>query len=138
MKHVLLAQPAHEIAHMLFISVINVPFLVTGCVHIFGKRNSCYSRLSDDDHLSLHELISYNFGIYQRGQPTELQNTWSYSGCMTIFHTVRKLGSSYQQQYMAEISALYPAMWIDETTCDRRNALDHFGYSYHHRTTNFN
>ena len=56
---------------------------------------------------------------------------------MTIFHTVRKLGLSYQQQYMAEISALYPAMWINETRCDRRNALDHFGYSYHHRTTNF-
>jgi len=31
---------------------------------------------------------------------------------------------------MVEMSAFYPAMivWIDETGCDRRNALCHFGY----------
>ena len=33
-------------------------------------------------------------------------------------------------RYMAEMSAFDPAMmvWIDETGCDRRNALPHFGY----------
>jgi len=118
----------------LFTSIYAERFLGTGHIHPFERRNGCYSKLSDDYQLLLLELISYRPArqkcrvcgvavaastIYAVQLKTWLESSVNYSYCMLK-----------RAQYMAEMSAFDPAMmvWIDETGCDRRNALYHFGY----------
>ena len=119
---------------------------MTGHVHPFGRRNGCYCKLSDDDQLLILELIMRYPGIYLRELQTKLQRVRGVVVvASTICRTIRKLDLSRQRishiaiqqselkcgDYIAEMSAFDPAMivWIDETGCDRRNVLCHFGYS---------
>ena len=101
-QYIMLAKPADEVAHMLFISERTVHwyaerFLVTGHVHPFERRNGCYCKLSDDDQLLLLELISCHPGIYLRELQAELQRVHGIVvDVSTICHTIRELGLSCQ------------------------------------------
>ena len=140
----MLAKPADEVANMLFVNKRTVHryaerFLVTGHVIPFERRNGCCCKLSDDDQLLIFELILCHPGIYYRQRVRGVVVDVS-----TICRTIRKLGLSRQWishialqqseikrvEFMAEMSAFDPStiVWIDETGCDRRSTLRHFGY----------
>ena len=149
-QYVLLGKSVDEVARMLFVSERTVQryaerFCVTGHVDPFARRNGCYLKLSDGDQLLILELTMRYPGIYLRELQAELQRVRGVMvAASTICRTVRKLGLTRQRishialqqseltrvEYIAEMSAFDPAMimWIDETGCDRRNALHHYGY----------
>ena len=85
-----------------------------------------------------------NPGIFLRELQAEFQKAGCHVDVSTICRAVNKIGLSRQKithialqrsellraQFIAEMSAFDPAMilWIDETGCDRRNALRQYGY----------
>ena len=111
------------------------------------RHNGCCSKLSDSDNdkYLLVDLILSNPGIYPRELQAELQKVGSnFVDVSTICRIVKKLELSRQKithvalqqsellhlEFIAEMAAFDPAMilWLDETGCDRRNALRHYGY----------
>ena len=137
----LFKKPAEDVAKTLFVSERTVlryaeRFNATGQVEKTVRRNGCCSKLSESDKYLLIDLILSNPGIFLRELQAELQKEGCHVDVSTICRAVNKIGLSRQkitlraQFIAAEMSAFDPAMilWIDETGCDRRNALRQYGY----------
>ena len=119
-------------------------FNATGQVENTVRRNGCCSKLSESDKYLLIDLILSNPGIFLRELQAEFQKAGCHVDVSTICRAVNKIGLSRQKithialqrsellraQFIAEMYAFDPAMilWIDETGCDRRNALRQYGY----------
>jgi len=119
-------------------------FNVTGQVEKAIRRNGCCTKLSNSNKHLLIDLILSNPGIFLRELQEELQKAGCCVNVSTVCRAVNKMGLSRQKithialqrselervQFIAEMSAFDPTMivWIDETGCDRRNALRHYGY----------
>ncbi|XP_065905574.1 uncharacterized protein [Dysidea avara] len=142
-------KPAEDVAKTLFVSERTVlryaeRFNATGQVEKTVRRNGCCSKLSESDKYLLIDLILSNPGIFLRELQAEFQKVGCHVDVSTICRTVNKIGLSRQKithialqrsellraQFIAEMYAFDPAMilWIDETGCDRRNALRQYGY----------
>ena len=119
-------------------------FNATGQVEKTVRRNGCCSKLSESDKYLLIDLILSNPGIFLRELQAEFQKAGCHVDVSTICRAVNKIGLSRQKithialqrsellraQFIAEMYAFDPAMilWIDETGCDRRNALHQYGH----------
>jgi len=149
LHNIFLGIPADAVAETFFISERSVlryaeRFRVTGQVEKSVRHNGCYSKLSESDKYLLVDLVLSSPGIYLRELQVELQKAGSLIDISTICRTIKKMGLSRQKithvalqqseflrvEFIAEMAAFDPAMilWIDETGCDRRNALRHYGY----------
>jgi len=111
--------------------VINIQTSSMGCVHAVGET-----------------IIWLRTVAIEMFYATNVTNPVIWPGCRvdvsTICRAVNKMGLSRQKithialqrselervQFIAEMAAFDPTMiaWIDETGCDRRNALRHYGY----------
>ena len=157
--HLFLLMPAKEVARLLFISERTVyryseRFRITGDVRLFRQR-SRYGpprELSEFDELQLIQLILSRPGIYLRELQRELfYSTGNLVDMATICRVVKRMRMSRQKikhialqqseilriQFAAEMAAIDSSivLWIDETGCDRRNALRKYGYGIRLRTT---
>ena len=119
-------------------------FRVTGQAEKSVRCNGCCSKLSETDKYLLVDLILSNPGIYLRELQVEMQKGGSLVDMSTICCTIKKMDLSHQKithvalqqseflraEFIAEMAAFDPAiiLWMDETGCDRRNTLRHYGY----------
>ena len=120
-------------------------FRVTGDVWPSVKRNSPAQLLCEFEELLLIQLILARPGIYLRElQQLLYHSTSRWVDASAICRTVHRLGMTRQRikhvslqrsevkraEFWAEFSAFEPSMmlWVDESGCDRRNALRKYGY----------
>lgn len=143
---------APEIAKLLYISERTVyryaeRFRLTGDVRLFAKKNGPATTLSEHEQLYLLDQILSSPGMYLHEAQQQLfryAGTWVHES--TICRTLRRLGLSRQKiehlalqrsdtkriTFMAEVMMVFPSnmcLWIDETGCDRRNAVRKYGYA---------
>ena len=143
---------AVEVAKILYISERTVyryaeRFRLTGGVRLFAKKDGPAHTLSEHEELYLLDLVLSSPGMYL--QEAQLQ-LFSYTGTWvhesTICRTLRRLGLSRQKiehlalqrsetkriTFMAEVMMVFQSnmcLWIDETGCDKRNAVRKRGYA---------
>ena len=121
-------------------------FRLTGDVRLFPKKNGPAPALSEHEELYLLDQVLCSPGIYLHEVQQQLfgyTGTWIHE--CTICRTLR-LGLSRQKivhlalqrskttriTFMAEVMMMFHSnmcLWIDETGCDRRNAVRKYGYA---------
>ena len=121
-------------------------FQRTGNVDTTKRVNNHVKLLHEHDVFLLVQLICENPSIYLREVQLEIQRvTGTLVSAPTLCRTLKKLGFTRKKlqfvaiqrsdvlraKYQAEVSMYSSEMFlfIDETGCDRRNALRKFGYS---------
>ena len=148
--NVFLEVTAQDVAKVMHVSERTVyryaeRFRVTGDVRPSVKRNGPALLLCEFEELLLIQLILAHPGIYLRElQQLLYHSTSRWVDASTICRTVHRLGMTRQRikhvslqrsevkraEFWAEFSAFEPSMmlWVDESGCDRRNALRKYGY----------
>ena len=148
--NVFLEVTAQDVAEVMHVSERTVYryaewFRVTGDVRPSVKRNGPVQLLCAFEELLLIQLVLAHPGIYLREFQQLLYHfTSHWVDASTICRTVHRLGMTRQRnkhvslqrsevkraEFWAEISAFEPSMmlWVDETGCDRRNALQKYSY----------
>ena len=139
-----------EIATTMFVSDRTVQryvqrFELTGNVSPFQRKNGPGRILTEADEAVLVERLFDQPGVCL----TELKQLLLLRGVdvdeSTVWRTLHRLGFTHKKikhlplqrndaeryQFMAEMSAYDPAMfvWLDETGCDKRNAVREYGYA---------
>ena len=131
-------------------------FMLTGGVKKFTKKNGPDHILSEDEELYVVDLVLSSPGIYLREVQHKLLNhtgRWVHES--TLCRTLRRNGMTRQKieqtalqrsdvmraEFIAEVMMVYKSslcIWIDETGCDKRNALRRYGYGIRgHTPQNF-
>ena len=118
----------------------------TGSVDPTKRANNQVKLLHEHDVFLLVQLVCENPSIYLKEIQLELERTTgTVAAVSTIFRTLKKLGFTRKKiqfvaiqrsdvlraRFQAEVSMYSSEMFIfiDETGCDRKNALRKFGYS---------
>ena len=142
---------SREIAHLLCLSERTVRryialFHQTGDVKPVSRRSGPQRLLGDLEQLHLLQLILRNPGIYLHELQHKLEEaygvrihisticrTLKFMGCtrQVIRHVAIQQSEAMRAKFMAEVSIYDPSMlvWVDESRCDRRNSIRHYGYS---------
>jgi len=121
-------------------------FNQTGDVKPQSRRNGPDYVMQDFEQLSLVQLILEHPGIYLHEIQEKLLQMGIDVSLSNICRTFKRMGVTRQAmhhialqqcdhkraKYMAEISMYDPSMlvFIDETSCDRRNMIRKYGYSF--------
>ena len=141
---------AEDVAKLMYVSERTVyryvdRYRATGEVRPSLKRNGPVKLLSEHEELLLTQLILAYPGIYLRELQQHLYNaTGRWVAASTVCRTVHHLGMTRQRikhlsirqseikraEFWAEMTAFNTEMllWVDESGCDRRNALRKYGY----------
>ena len=131
-------------------------FRLTGDVKQYPKKDGPSHVISEHEELYVLDLVLSSPGIYLKEVQCYLfgyTGTWLHES--TICRTLKRLGLTRQKishlalqrsetkriEFMAEVMMTFQSnlfLWIDETGCDRRNALRIHGYgSRGHTPRNF-
>ena len=140
---------AADIASLTFVSKRTVQryverYKVTGDVAQFVRKNGPARMLTDREEALIVQAVLNKPGVCLHEIQTMLQVSGIQVDTSTICRTLHRLGFTYQkikhlplqrsdnarQAFMAEVSVYDPSMfiWLDETGCDRRNAVRQYGY----------
>ena len=120
-------------------------FKRTGDVTSVQEKHGPCHKLSDQEELIVLQLFLDKPGIYLREVQRELFDiTSTWISCATLCRAAKRFGLSRQKmrniaimrsdilraQYLADMSIFDPNMlvFIDETGCQRRNAIRRYGY----------
>lgn len=121
-------------------------FRLTGDVHVRKRRDGPKCLMGDFERLILLRLILENPGMYLQELEVELFKKFGVPiSVPTICRTLKSMGCTRQAmhhvalqrsdaaraQFMSEVSIYDPCMlvWLDESGCDRRDAVRKYGYS---------